>query len=122
MNVYHLAQLLINFVRGSDQTLAVLRHFQCGYADAAGVYGLGRCNDHALLLTQEIKRVIGCRHIGDLDVIFHTGSRDTLALDGIAIVFEDFFQAVDRTVTGRFRTNTRAALCTAGRQAGQDCS
>ena len=74
--LHHLVKLCVNFLRCPDQTLGVLCHLETGDADTASVDSLQRSNDHVLLLTQEIRSIVGRRHVGNFDVVLDAGLCD----------------------------------------------
>ena len=66
--------------------LGVLRHFQCGNADASGIDRFGGSHDDPLLGTKVLQCLVGGGHIGDLNVVLDPVGRNLLCRTQIHII------------------------------------
>ena len=73
-------QLLIDLLLSPDEAFTVLRHFESGGSDTASVHGLGGRDDDTGLCQEELKGVVGSRHISDFDIILDAVGCDLLSV------------------------------------------
>ena len=73
-------QLLIDLLLSPDEAFTVLRHFESGGSDTASVHGLRGRDDDTGLCQEELKGVVGSRHISDFDIILDAVGCDLLSV------------------------------------------